>query len=217
MDLSILVSAVALAVALASLWAGKLSPFHLVVLSSCPTFKVYQIGRSVSGTKDGKTWWIPSLDMSLSLYNTGRRPGVVRDVRVVMDVTEELGGTQRHIFEPIWLVDFARFDPIRHERFKWIDQAVVGDWYGILLQERGDREIHIVLETHRWEHKFGGQADVSLEVLVNRAKTWQRVRTYKLHLEEEMFGSGSSWQVGDEEMLRNRVLPPDEKARGKGA
>jgi hypothetical protein len=131
-EIAILISGFALLVSVFSLWINSLAPFSPRVSHDAPTFALYRIPPQVSGDKTQRIWWIPSFDLAFSFYNAGRRSGEIRDVRLVADLVEHMN-TRRFYFYPKWIVDYPEFQRRHSERFDWIEQAVVRDWYPFIL------------------------------------------------------------------------------------
>jgi hypothetical protein len=204
-EVALIVSGLALLVSIASLWANSLRPFKLSLLHDAPTFKLYKINPNVSGAEDGQTWWIPSFDIGISFYNTGRIPGEVLDIRIVAELAGHRSN-RKFVFYPMWIVDCSRFEQDRTERFKWIKSAILRDWYPIMLGAQGEKDVHVVLESDRWDHKESGEMKLTFEVIAAGMREWSRCETYTLPISEDMFESTSSYTPYDEKIETLRKL-----------
>ncbi|MCC4632019.1 hypothetical protein [Xanthomonas dyei] len=201
--LPIVISAVALIVSLFALWVNALRPFRLKVSHDTPRFRLYRITPEISGSEDGSSWWIPSFDLGLSFYNVGKRSGEVSDVRIVGHLDGHRS-RQQFVFYPKWVVDYATFQRAGSERFKWINSAVLRDWYPFTLGGESEKDLHLVLEPGRWDHKQIGELSLELEVFSSGSGKWTRKASYKLSVTDSMFDSKSSYAPYDEKMESRR-------------
>jgi hypothetical protein len=204
-EIALLVSGIALLVSVASLWVNSLSPFRLRVSHDAPRFSLYKITPSVSGSKDGKTWWIPSFDLGVSFYNAGRVAGEVLDLRIVAELTSHRTN-RKYTFYPKWIVDYARFNQRHTERFAWIEAAIIREWFPFTLGGQDQRELHLVLEGDRWDHKQEGTLKLVLEAISSKTKAWEEKASYELHVSEDMFESKSTYVAYDKNAERLREL-----------
>lgn len=186
-EIALGLSILALLISGATLWATHLKPFSLRILSTSPAFQLWEIPPTVSGTTSGATWWIPSFDMSLSLYNTGARPGVVSQIEAVAEL-RDMTSTQVHRFPAKWVLRPEQGG--RRDRIKWITAAVERDWYPLLIRGGSENHLHLVLESFRWDNKFQASGNVTIEVTAEGKKT--SIGPYELKLTRAMFGDGSA-------------------------
>lgn len=193
------IGVLALIISFISLWSTNLSPFTLRVFHNTPTLFMYTITPEVSGDEDNKTWWIPSIDMGMSFYNTGAVSGELLDIRIVAYIKRKGNGkVLRHTFYPLFIVDYAKYSPLRPSRFKWIEEAVIRDWNPILLAGKSETHIHVVLENFRWDEQIVGHCLLRLEVLTEKEKKWKLLRKYKMYIPKEIYNSQSSFSPADE-------------------
>jgi hypothetical protein len=204
-EVALVVSGLALLVSIASLWINSLKPFKLRLSHDSPTFKLYEIAPAVSGNKEGRTWWIPSFDVGMSFYNGGRLPGQVLDIRIVLELAGHRS-SRRFVFYPKWIVDYSHFHRDHADRFKWLESAVLRDWYPFVLGAQSEKDLHLVLESDRWDHKERGQMKLTLEVIAAGSRQWSACATYALFLSEDMFGSTSSFTAYDEKIEKLRAM-----------
>ena len=204
-EIAILISALALFVSILSLWINSLSAFSPRVSHDAPTFALHKISPKVSGDEAGRTWWIPSFDLGLSFYNGGRRDGEIRDIRLVAELVEHRN-TRRYYFYPKWLVDYSQFQRHRPERFEWIDKSIIRDWYPFILGGQSEKDVHVVLEGDRWDHRFEGEMKIELQFASSKSSGWVSLAHYNLQIEEEMFSSKSSWGLYDKRIESLRKM-----------
>jgi len=206
-EVALLLSGFALVISLASFWVNSLAPFSLRVTNDAPTLSVYTITPKISGTEDGATWWIPSINVGLSFFNAGRRPGQILDVRILADHTLPLS-KKHHAFYPKWIVDYSRFNKDRTERFKWLDGAVVRDWYPFFLGGHSDIHIHLIfeLEDVRWDKKFEGILECTLQYISTQEDEWIDLGKYDLYLSNDLFEESCSFTGTDEKIKKLRKL-----------
>jgi hypothetical protein len=200
-DIAIIISLGALIISFLSLWINSLTPFRLRVMNDPPTFSVYKVPPQISGDREGKTWWIPSFDVGISFFNLGRRPGVVKDVRLVA-VFKGYRTNKKYVFYPNWIVDYPKFCETKPDRFKWIDKAVVREWYPILLGSQKESHVHLILESDRWDQKESGSFEISFEVATG--KKWRVYQKYSLHFDDSIFETNETYTAycGEIERLR---------------
>jgi hypothetical protein len=203
--IALIVSIVALVTSIGSLWVNSLKPFKLSVSNDSPTFKLYKITSAISGARAGATWWIPSFDVGMSFYNLGRRPGKVLDVRIIAKLNGHRS-QRKFVFYPKWIVKYADFQRDRAERMTWINSAVSREWYPFMLAPMGERDIHVILEGDRWDHKESGTIEFSLEAFSSSEKTWSTLGRYELHISEDMFEGNSSYTVSDVKIEKLRRI-----------
>jgi hypothetical protein len=206
------VSMLALTISLITLWSEHLSPFKLRILCDSPSLTLYKITPPISGDKEGKTWWIPSIDLGVSFYNIGVRPGEVLDLRIVGELRSE-GQSELFYFYPKWIVDSASFQSNHLRRFEWLNSAVLRDWYPLLLRGREEEHLHVILECDRWEQEGTGDLSLKVEVLSSKTK-WDTHREYSLFLDSGMFLGEMRRMAWDPKVAKARGLPRWPSYRG---
>ncbi len=197
--ISLIFSAVAILVSLISLWIGHFSPFRLRVTHDAPTFAVYKITPDISGGKS--VWWIPSIDLSFTFYNNGQRPGEVSDVRIRM-IMDDLD--LKHTFYAHWVVNYPLFNAERTDRFNWIHQAVIKEWYPMMLSGNAQESVHVVLEGGRWDSRLHGSATLKLEIYSSEQNRWVEYAEYHHLIHEEMFNTKSTYTLADTKLQKIR-------------
>ena len=204
-ELALLVSGLAFVVSIASLWVNSLRPFKLKLSHDAPTFKLYKITPNISGSEEQRTWWIPSFDIGVSFYNVGRIAGELLDIRIVAKF-EAHRSDRTFTFYPKWIVDYSRFQKDRADRFTWLDTAILRDWYPFMLGSQSEKNLHVVLESDRWDHRESGEMTLTFEVIASDTRRWRNCATYKLAVSKDMFEGMSCYTAYNENIERLRKI-----------
>jgi len=193
--LTIGISLTALLISLISLWKTHLSPFNLEISHTSPTFSLYKITPKMSGDKQKRTWWIPSLNIGLSFHNIGQKMGQVINIRIVGEIESN---STKIIFYPIWIVNYATYQKYRTDRFKWLETSVERHWYPLILEGKGTQHLHLVLESStRLETQITGLMKFRLEVLSSSDKgKWRLCKRYSLPLTKDMYANKHTYMIG---------------------
>lgn len=203
--ISIAISILAFVVSLISLWKSSLTPFNLKASYSSPTFVLYKITPSTSGGE--KTWWIPSIDMGFTFRNLGKCCGEVTHIRMKGRLSGEfpdirfvqnrvVENRQRKCnFYAKWIVDYPKFEPIRHSRFEWIASSVVRNWYPLILAGDEEKSLHIILEGGRWDEKYTGILNLTLETFSSEEEKWTECDKYEHMITKDMYEKEESYTL----------------------
>lgn len=212
--ISITISILAFLVSLISLWKSSLTPFNLKVSYSSPTFTLYKITPSMSGGE--KTWWIPSINMGFTFRNLGKCCGEVTDIRIkgslsgeIPDIrmvqNQEIKNHQRKCtFYAKWIVDYPKFEPIRHSRFEWITSSVIRDWYPLILAGDEEKSLHIIFEGGRWDEKYTGNLSLALEIFSSKEEKWIECDKYEQLITKDMYEKGESYILSNPKLRKIR-------------
>ncbi len=211
----ITISLLSLVISLISLWQSYLSPFKLRIDHSTPRFILYKIAPKISGDKLGRTWWIPSFDLGVSFCNLGQRTGQVLDFRITADLVTK-DGTRHYEFYPGFIVDYKSFNENHTDRFKWIEKAVIREWYPLALAGKETISLHLVMEHLRWDNIEEGMISFCLEVFSSQTKKWSECDRYSLEISKDMYEGKSSYTTSDLKLEEIRRLPaPRSQGRKK--
>lgn len=202
----ITISLVSLIISLISLWQSYLSPFNPRIDHSTPRFVLYKITPEMSGDKLGRTWWIPSFDLGASFCNLGQRTGQVLDFRITADLTTK-DGTRHYDFYPAFIVDYKTFNESHTDRFKWVENAVIREWYPLTLAGKQTISLHIVMEHSRWDNMEEGLMTFCLEAFSSQTKKWLECDRYSLPILKNMYEKESSCTTFDSKLETIRKLP----------
>ncbi len=204
-DLALLISGSALLISIVSLYINSLSPFRLRISHDAPTFTIYTITPQISGNTENQTWWIPSFDLGISFYNSGKVSGEILDIRIVGEFRGHRSSS-RHTFYPKWAVDYSQFKACKGDRMKWIDKSVIRDWYPLLIKGQSDVSLHLILESDRWDQKQYGEMAFEIEVISSKSKKWKRYGSYSLEIVEYMYAISQSHTAYDRRIEELRRL-----------
>lgn len=205
-EVALIISGIALGISILSLWYNHLTPFRLKVMHDTPGFNIYEISPSKSGDKNEKTWWIPSFDIGMSFYNYGKRPGEISDIRIVARFTDEEAGNEEMVFfYPKWIVDYSSFHKFRSDRFKWIENSIIREWFPMIVKGHSESYFHVVLEGNRWEVKRNGMMSFTFEVFTSEHNSWIKCADYDLEIHKGMFG-WYSWAPHEKRIEQIRKL-----------
>jgi len=204
-DVALLISGFALLISIISLYINSLSPFRLKISHDSPTFTIYTITPQISGDRENKTWWIPSFDIGISFYNSGKVSGEILDIRITAEFKGQRSSS-KHTFYPKWIVNYSEFKACKGNRMKWIDKSVIREWYPLLLKGESDTSLHLILESDRWDQKLFGEMTFDIEVISSKNKKWIKHGSYSLPIIECMYAISQSHTVYDKSIEELRKL-----------
>lgn len=201
--ITLIISSTALIISIMSIWINYLKPFKLKVLNDAPTFSLYKMTPEMYGDGTGKVRWIPSFDIGFSFNNLGKQSGFIYDIRLSCVQIESQTKKELH-FYPIWVVDYSKFQKLQTERFTWIDEAIIKDWFSTILPASSSKDFHVVLEGDRWDNKFSGTFKVTLEIYTSKVKRWVTIADYEWDVYESMFDDKSRYTLYDKDANNRR-------------
>lgn len=200
-DWALVISALAFAASLVSLWKSYISPFKLRVSFEAPTFSLYKITPEISG--GDSSWWIPSFDLGFTFYNVGSQTGEVSDVRLLATLkTKE--GDKVYPFYPKWIVDYPSFNKEGWNRMKWLNTSVTREWYPIFLAGNAQQSVHLVLEGFRWDKKMTGELELKLQMFSSAEESWTDLASFSLQIFEDYYDDKSKHTLSDPNLARIR-------------
>lgn len=198
----VITSILALAVSLLSLWKSTLSPFKLEVSYSSPTFTLYRISPEMSGRR--RTWWVPSIDMGFTFYNLGKRGGEVTDVRLEGKLRSE-EADKTFVFYARWIVDFRKFQQNRGDRLKWVESSIERDWYPLILAGDEHETLHVIFEGFRWDRKYTGKLDLSLQIFSSKKAEWVEYEKLEHSITENMYDATATYRLSGQKLGKTRT------------
>jgi hypothetical protein len=192
----------ALVVSLLSLWKISLAAFKLKVAYGSPTFTLYKMNPEVSG---GQTpWWIPSIDMSFTFYNTGKRSGEVIDLRLVGQLnTHKI--RKKFVFYAKWVADYQKFLQNRGDRVALVESSIIRDWYPLILSGDTRESFHIIFEGWRWDKIFTGDLILTLQIFSSEKNVWVNYEDYKHLITEHMYEETSTYTLWNKRFEKTRT------------
>ena len=192
---TLLISLAAIVLSLAAFWKTHLSPFSAITLAGRLRLRIYPIRNE---NKD--RWFIPSLDVPVSVTNEGARPGVIDGLRLRLHFPKLPIPGNCEFLPPSFEVNPANANEISSARFDWIDKIVVGEWMPFIVLSKATVTKHFIFESHWEEPVIQEVVDCSLEMRA-RAGQWKTVTTWHLCLDEAFWslltdsGSGVLYPV----------------------
>lgn len=189
------ISGLALIFSALTVFLNFLKPFEPKILHDNPVFSLYKVTPDISGDEKGRAWWIPSINVDFVFHNIGKVSGEIQDVRVIASSTKSNSET-KYTFSPKWIVDYKIFNECRTERFEWVEKAVIRNWYSVLVKAQSETNLHLILETGRWDNKWEGVLKCRLEVLTSKSKNWVNCGEYGLFIYSDMYEEKATHQLG---------------------
>lgn len=205
--ITIAISILALILSLISLWKSYLAPFKLKVAHDAPTFALYKITSEISGDFEN-IWWIPSFDIGFTFHNLGIRSGELTDIRLLTKLKSS-DSEKKYTFYAKWIVDYAKFQQNRTDRFKWIEDSIKQDWYPLIFAGNEQKSFHIIFEGFRWDEKFTGILNIYLEIFSSQKKKWIECDRYCLTIVEDMYENKSTHTLSDSKLEKIRKIDDD--------
>ena len=197
-----------------SLWKTHLSPFNLVISSEQPSLTLYKLGDKDGKTifldekkYDGKDWgeqqlnalkyekkfdrvyWIPSIAISISFYNSGKKSGNILNVRSVLTLNR-IEKPNKFALYPRGFVDPSKWKDITKSRIKIFD-SIKDKWSPIILPPQETKKVNLILEAHAWLEKLTGDWEIQMEVLTSE-KDWESFLNLKISLRQFVFDLSST-------------------------
>lgn len=205
LELSLIISIIALVLSLVSFWMNSLTPFELKIRHSAPTFSLYEITPGISGAPNNQKWWIPSFDIGVSLYNKGKQSGEIKDFRIKGSIEiAQSKKEQEVIFYPKWIVNYAKYQKDCFNRFAWIESSVEREWYSIILNGDSEKHIHLILEDSRWDEIIEGKMVYTLETFSSDRNKWRTLANFEMLVTKDLFETRSKYTVPCFDKLTHR-------------
>lgn len=191
---TLIISIVAIAVSLYTLWANLLIPFRLKVLHGPLTLTFYHVDDGVD------SWWVPSIDIGFSFHNKGAISGQILDVRIILEIDG-----QEYVFYPMWIVDYPKYQEQRGNRAEWISKATIRRWYPLLLRGKTSVDMHLVLESEAWCQAILGNGIFKLQVAQSNRRLrskWRDCGEYSMELIQRMYDERSYWAANNVQLTQ---------------
>jgi len=185
-------SVLAFCISVYAIWATHLRPFKPMVVVANQRIRLYRIDKACDGTEVGG-WWIPSIDLDLSVCNTGSRPGRFDDIRLVFD-----GLKKKHTFYPQWVVDFSRFNATE-DRNDWMVNAVTSDWSPAMVLPKASVSYHVVCEGDSWAAVEEDAFCIYVEYYLERDHKWHRYNCFPFSIDQftrDHLEGGGAFRLG---------------------
>ena len=130
---SLIVSLIAVAISLASLWRTQLSPFTPVVTVGSLAIRIYPVEPD-----EHRRWFIASAMLPVSISNEGGRTGQVLGMRLKLHYPALGMNDNREFFHAAFRIDPVKMFEAGRDRWKLLEVATLGHWqpYAVLPLER---------------------------------------------------------------------------------
>jgi len=205
---SLLISVAAIAISLLALWKTHFAPFSALAVAGRLTLRVYPIK---SGTE---RWFIPSLNVPISITNEGARPGVISGLRLKLHFPGIPIPGNCEFLKPRFEIAHENAKDISKNRFEWIDRIVVAEWMPFTVLPKTTVTKHWVFES-RWEDPVVQKAvNCTLEVRSD-SNEWCEVASWHVDLSAIIWselvdvGSGLTFHPKVTESVQPPCTPSD--------
>jgi hypothetical protein len=184
------VALVAVLISLISLYSSNLAPFKIAATAGDLRMRIYPI-------KNGRqSWYIASADIPIQVVNTGARAGRVLLYRLRVSYPSLSVSGAHEVFRATFIVDSKIFLSSDHDRFKWLQNAVISDWRPFIILPKATVDRHVIFET-RWDNPVASNPIVfTLQQRRDGLRGWADIGSWELDMDEEMFADlarGSSY------------------------
>lgn len=173
---SIAISIAAFVLSATALWQTHFAKFRIICSAGNLRLQIYPFENR----------YLPSVDIPITITNVGAQVGKVIGARVRVSYPDLSISNNYEFFNPIWDVDYEKYNPISNKRFEWIDKAVVGEWMPFVVLPKQTISKHLVFESHWDEPVFYDNVIFELEIRTSTSKKWGKVARWDISLSPEM-------------------------------
>lgn len=174
--ISIAISIAAFILSATALWQTHFAKFRIVCSSGNLRLQIYPFENR----------YIPSVDIPITITNVGAQAGKIIGARVRVTYPDLSISNNYEFLNPIWDVDYEKYNPISNKRLEWIDTAVVGEWMPFVVLPKQTVSKHLVFESHWDEPVFYNNAIFELEIRTSTSKKWGKVARWDISLSPGM-------------------------------
>jgi hypothetical protein len=205
---SLLISLAAIAISLLALWKTHLAPFSALAIAGQLRIRIYPI-------KSGeRRWFIPSLDVPVSVTNQGARPGAISGLRLRLHFPGiPIPGNCEYI-KVTFEIAPQDAKSISKNRFEWTEKIVPSDWMPFAIVPKATVTKHLIFES-RWETPVVQDiVDCTLEIRSDPSR-WQNVTSWRLSLGADIWsglvdgGVSIAFLPEGIESVLSDCIPPD--------
>lgn len=208
---SISISVIAIILSVVSLWQSHFAKFNPIITVGLLGLRIYPI-------RSGKEkWFIPSLDVPVTITNEGARPGTVMGLRICMSFPDLPIPNNREIFPLKWGVDYQKFEAISKRRFEWTKEATSMYLRPFVVLPKQTIANHFLFES-RWDDAVIQKKILcTLEVFTSTNRKWVEVAKWNFKIDPvwwgELTSKGHCFLVHEENLAatlhEQAVIPPD--------
>ncbi len=179
--LSTVLSIAAFVISVVALWQTHFAKFRAITTCGTLQIRIYPI-RS----KNNK-WYLPSVDIPISITNEGARAGKVMGLRIRTNFPDLPIPNNYEIFQPEWEIDHKIFEPISGNRFEWIEKAVIADWMPFVVLPKQTITKHLIFESKWDEPVIQENISFELEINTDTDKKWRSIAKWHFVLSAPMW------------------------------
>jgi hypothetical protein len=177
---ALVISGVALLVAIIALWRNQLSPGRIQAVAGALRLHVHPY------EKKGVHWVVPALHLTVNFTNAGAKPTTVEAIRIRMSYLDIQPEGNFEEFNPVVVPQEQpgpkRDDPKRRD--ERLGQE--SEWVPVVVLPGESSTRHIICQALAWDNPPLGRANATLEVKVT-GKDWKAVEGWKFDLDGGMW------------------------------
>ena len=181
--ISIAISIAAFILSIITLWQSHFSKFNLVNTVGNLQIRIYPLQHK----KD--KWYLPTIDIPLSLTNEGARVGKVLGLRIRAHFPDLPKPNNYQLINPKCEVDYKKFKSMSNQSFKWMDEAIIGEWMPFVVLPKQTITKHLVFQSRWDEVVIQDNVIFELEIYTNIKKKWLRIAQWEATLSSEIWSS----------------------------
>jgi hypothetical protein len=181
--ISIAISTAAFILSIIALWQTHFAKFKLVNTVGNLQIRIYPLQHKK------EKWYLPTIDVPISLTNEGASVGKVLGLRIRINFPDLPKPNNYQIINPKCEVDFKKFESTSNQFFKWMDEAILREWMPFVVLPKQTITKHLVFQS-RWEKVIiQDKVIFELEIYTNIKKKWQRIAQWDATLSSEVWNS----------------------------
>jgi hypothetical protein len=180
MDIALLISIVALFISIISIWKSYFAKFKLVTTVGNLGIRIFPLQHKK------EKWYLPTIDIPISLTNEGARIGKVLGLRILIHFLDSPKKNDFQEIYPRWEVDSKKFNSLGND-FDGLEESTQMDWMPFILLPKQTVTKHIIFR-ERWDSMFVFEkVTFELEVFTNTTRKWKKVAKWKGTLENTIW------------------------------
>ena len=165
--ISIAISSAAFILSVIAIWQTHFAKFKIVCSAGNLRLQIYPFERH----------YLPCVDIPITVTNVGAQAGKVIGIRVRVSFPSLSISKKYEFLDPIWDVDYKKYNPISNKRFEWIDKAVVGEWMPFVVLPKQTISKHLIFKSKWDEPVFYDNAIFELEIRTSISRKWEKDST----------------------------------------
>ena len=174
--ISIAISSSAFILSAIALWQTHFAKFKIVCTAGNLRLQIYPF----------ESYYLPCVDIPITVTNVGALAGKVTGIRIRVSFPSLSTSKNYEFLDPIWDVDFKKYNPISNKRFEWIEKAVVGEWMPFVVLPKQTISKHLIFELRWDEPVFDDNAVFELEIRTSISKKWKKIARWNISLSPGM-------------------------------